>query len=161
MSVRIDFADSVTDFKKARTLFIDYSESLGFSLSFQGFEEELEHLPGEYAAPGGCILLAWDGLDCVGCACMRALSESVCEMKRLYVKPIYRGKGIGRMLAEKIVQLGSQKKYSRMQLDTLNKMKFAVELYKSLGFVERSPYYNNPHPEVIYFEIDLVKSTID
>ena len=158
MSFRIDFADSVTDFDVARNLFIDYAESLEFSLSFQGFEEELEHLPGKYAAPGGCILLAWDDLDCVGCAGMRPLSDNVCEMKRLYVKPVYRGTGLGRLLAEKIVQLGREKKYSRMQLDTLNSMHSAVGLYKSLGFVETDQYYNNPHPEVVFFELNLVKS---
>ena len=157
MSVRIDFADSVNDFDIARNLFIDYAESLEFSLSFQGFEQELEHLPGKYAAPGGCILLAWDELDCVGCAGMRPLSDNVCEMKRLYVKPVYRGTGLGRLLAEKIVQLGREKKYSRMQLDTLNSMHSAVELYKSLGFIETDPYYKNPHPEVLFFELNLMK----
>ena len=91
MSVRIDFAHSPADFDNARKLFIDYAESLGFSLSFQSFEDELEHLPGKYAAPEGCILLAWDELDCVGCAGLRPLSDDVCEMKRLYVKPLYRG----------------------------------------------------------------------
>ena len=131
MSVRIDFAHSPADFDNARKLFIDYAESLGFSLSFQGFEDELEHLPGKYAAPEGCILLAWDELDCVGCA------------------------GLGRLLAEKIVQLGIDKKYTRMQLDTLNSMQSAVGLYKSLGFVETDQYYNNPHPEVVFFELTL------
>ena len=85
MSVRIDFAQSPADFDNARKLFIDYAESLGFSLSFQGFENELEHLPGKYTAPGGCILLAWDELACVGCVGLRPLSNDVCEMKRLYV----------------------------------------------------------------------------
>ena len=159
MSVRIDFADSFADFDNARKLFIDYSESLGFSLSFQGFEEELEHLPEKYAEPGGCILLAWDELDCVGCVCIRPLSDDACEMKRLYVKPAYRGTGLGRLLAEKIVQLGSEKKYTKMLLDTLNSMQSAMELYKSLGFVKTEPYYNNPHPEVVFFELNLVKQT--
>ena len=155
MSVRIDFAYSFADFDNARKLFIDYSESLEFSLSFQGFEEELEHLPEKYAAPDGCILLAWDELDCVGCVCIRPLRNDVCEMKRLYVKPAYRGKGLGRLLAEKIVQLGIDKKYTRIQLDTLNSMLSAVGLYKSLGFVETDQYYNNPHPEVVVFELTL------
>ena len=155
MSVRIDFANSPADFDNARKLFIDYAESLGFSLSFQGFEDELENLPGKYAAPEGCILLAWDELDCVGCLCLRPLSDDVCEMKRLYVKPLYRGTGLGRLLAEKIVQLGIDKKYTRMQLDTLNSMQSAVGLYKSLGFVETDQYYNNPHPEVVFFELTL------
>ena len=102
MSVQIDFAHNPADFDNARKLFIDYAKSLGFSLSFQCFEDELEHLPGKYAAPEGCILLAWDDLDCVGCAGLRPLSDDVCEMKRLYVKPLYRGTGLGRLLAENL-----------------------------------------------------------
>jgi len=98
---------------------------------------------------------AWDELDCVGCVGLRPLSDDVCEMKRLYVKPLYRGTGLGRLLAEKIVQLGIDKKYTRMQLDTLNSMQSAVGLYKSLGFVETDQYYNNPHPEVGFFELTL------
>ena len=86
---------------------------------------------------------------------MRPLSDDVCEMKRLYVKPLYRGTGLGRLLAEKIVQLGIDKKYTRMQLDILNSMHSAVGLYKSLGFVETDQYYNNPHPEVVFFELTL------
>ena len=158
MSVRIDFANSPSEFDNARKLFIDYAESLGFSLSFQGFEDELGHLPGKYAGPIGCILLAWDELDClgcVGCVGLRPLSDDVCEIKRLYVKPLYRGTGLGRLLTEKIVQLGIDKKYTRMQLDTLNSMQSAVGLYKSLGFVEIDQYYNNPHPEVVFFELTL------
>ena len=137
MSVRIDLAQSPADFDNARKLFIDYAESLGFSLSFQGFEDELENLPGKYAAPEGCILLAWDELDCVGCAGLRPLSDDVCEMKRLYVKPLYRGTGLGRLLAEKIVQLGIVKKYTRMQLDTLNSMQSAVDSISLLGLLKQ------------------------
>ena len=155
ISVQIDFAHSQADFDNARKLFTDYAESLGFSLSFQSFENELGHLPGKFAEPEGCILLAWDELDCVDCAGLRPLSDDVCEMKRLYVKPLYRGTGLGRMLAEKIVQLGIDKKYTRMHLDTLNSMQSAVGLYKSLGFVETDQYYNNPHPEVMFFELTL------
>ena len=135
MSVRIDFAHSSADFDNARKLFIDYAESLGFSLSFQGFKDELEHIPGKYAAPEGCILLAQDELDCVGCPVLRPLRDDVCEMKRLYVKPLYRGTGLGRLLAEKIVQLGIDKIYQNT-VNTLNSMQSAVGLYKSLGFFE-------------------------
>ena len=86
---------------------------------------------------------------------MRPLSDDVCEMKRLYVKPLYRGTGLGRLLAEKFVQLGIEKKYVTMRLDTLNSMQSAVGLYKSLGFVETDQYYNNPHPEVVFFKLTL------
>jgi len=86
---------------------------------------------------------------------LRPLSDDVCEMKRLYVKTLYRGTGLRRLLAEKIVQLGIDKKYTRMQLDTLNSMQSAVGLYKSLGIVETDQYYNNPNSEVVFFELTL------
>ena len=159
MSVCIDFAESIADFDNAKQLFLEYADSPGFSLCFQGFEEELENLPGKYAAPDGCILLARDKLDCVGCVGLRPLNQNVCEMKRLYVKPAFRRIGLGRCLAERIVLQGSQKNYVRMQLDTLSNMKYAMKLYRSLGFVETDPYYNNPHPEVVFFEISLDKPT--
>ena len=122
---------------------------------FKALRTNWNIFPENTLAPEGCILLAWDELDCVGCAGLRPLSDDVCEMKRLYVKPLYRGTGLGRLLAEKIVQLGIDKKYTRMQLDTLNSMQSAVGLYKSLGFVETDQYYNNPHPEVVFFELTL------
>jgi len=159
MSIHIDFAESAIDFDNARQLFIEYADSLEFSLCFQGFEEELENLPGKYAAPEGCILLAWDVLECVGCVGLRPLNQNVCEMKRLYVKPAFRSTGLGRFLAEKIVKQSRQKNYLKMRLDTLSSMKYAMKLYRSLGFVETDPYYNNPHPEVVFFEITLDKLT--
>ena len=102
MSIRIDFAESKIDFDKARQLFLEYADSLGFSLSFQSFEEELENLPGKYASPDGCILLAWDELECVGCVGLRPLNQNVCEMKRLYVKPAFRRTGIGRFWPKRL-----------------------------------------------------------
>jgi ribosomal protein S18 acetylase RimI-like enzyme len=115
----------------------------------------LEFLPGKYAAPNGCILLAKIESVSVGCAALRPISNNVCEMKRLYVKPDYRGNGLGRKLAYKIVQLAIEKKYLTMQLDTLSSMHSAIGLYQSLGFVETTPYYNNPHPDVMFFEKTL------
>ena len=158
MVVQINFAQSQSDFDKARRLFIEYAETLGFSLCFQGFDEELENLPGKYATPDGCILLAWDELVCAGCVGLRPLSETVCEMKRLYVEPDYRGTGLGRLLAEKIVQFGAEKKYSKILLDTLSSMNSAQALYRSLGFFETEPYYDNPHPYVVYFEKNMTNS---
>jgi ribosomal protein S18 acetylase RimI-like enzyme len=155
MSVQINFAESPADFEYARQLFLEYADSLGFSLCFQGFDEELEFLPGKYAAPNGCILLAKIESVSVGCAALRPISNNVCEMKRLYVKPDYRGNGLGRKLAYKIVQLAIEKKYLKMQLDTLSSMHSAIGLYQSLGFVETTPYYNNPHPDVMFFEKTL------
>ena len=159
MVVQINFAQSQSDFDNARRLFIEYAETLGFSLCFQGFDEELENLPGKYATPDGCILLAWDELVCAGCVGLRPLSETVCEMKRLYVKPDYRGTGLGRLLAEKILRFAKEKNYSKIMLDTLSSMESAQALYRSLAFFETEPYYNNPHPEVVFFEKTLDKAS--
>ena len=125
---------------------------MGFSLCFQGFNQELEFIPGKYASPQGCILLARDKSVSVGCAALRPRSDDVCEMKRLDVKPEYRGAGLGRKLAEKIVKLGIKKYIQKMQLDILSSMYRAAGLYKSLVFVVTTPYYDNPHPNVLFYE---------
>ena len=125
---------------------------MGFILCFQGFDQELELLPGKYASPQGCILLARDKSVSVGCADLRPRSDDVCEMKRLNVKPEYRGAGLGRKLAEKIVKLGIKKYIQIMQLDTLSSMYRAIGLYKSLVFVVTIPYYDNLHPDVLFYE---------
>ena len=152
MRLRVNFAEGQSDFDIARLLFLEYAETLGFSLCFQGFDEELGNLPGKYALPNGCILLAWDELDCVGCVGLRPLSDSVSEMKRLYVKPAYRGTGLGRLLAENILKFAIESNYSKIMLDTLSSMESAQGLYRSLGFAEIAPYYLNPHPNVVFFE---------
>ena len=159
MSVNISFAETKSDFENTRKLFLEYAETLGFSLCFQGFDEELDNLPGKYSAPDGCILLAWDELDCVGCVGLRPLSDTVCEIKRLYVRPVYRGTGLGRSLAEKVLCFSNDNKYSKIMLDTLSSMKSAQALYKSLGFSKTEPYYDNPHPDVVYFEMELALQT--
>ena len=152
MPLRINFADSQNDYDSARLLFLEYAETLGFSLCFQGFDEELEKLPGKYSLPNGCLLLAWDELNCVGCVGLRPLSDTVCEMKRLYIKPAYRGTGLGRLLAEKILKFAIKSNYTKIMLDTLSSMESAQGLYRSLGFAEIAPYYHNPHPKVVFFE---------
>ncbi len=159
MSVKIYFAESQKDYEHARLLFLEYADSLGFSLCFQGFDEELKNLPGKYSEPEGCILLAWEHSSCVGCVGLRPLSNTVCEMKRLYVKLAYRGIGLGRLLAEKILRFAKEKNYSKIMLDTLSSMESAQTLYRSLGFFETEPYYNNPHPEVVFFEKTLDKAS--
>ena len=158
MPLRVSFAEGQSDFDISRLLFLEYAETLGFSLCFQGFDEELENLPGKYALPNGCILLAWDELECVGCVGLRPLSDSVSEMKRLYVKPAYRRTGLGRLLAEKILKFAIESNYSKIMLDTLSSMESAQGLYRSLGFAETAPYYHNPHPEVVFFE-KILKDT--
>mgnify|MGYP003959572837 FL=1 len=160
MPLRINFAESQSDFDISRLLFLEYAETLGFSLCFQGFDEELENLPGKYATPKGCILLAWDKLDCGGCVGLRPLNDTVCEMKRLYIKPAYRGTGLGRLLAEKILKFANESNYSKIVLDTLSSMDSAQGLYRSLGFAVTDPYYNNPHPDVVFYEKKLADPKI-
>ena len=152
MPLRINFAKSQSDFDTARLLFLEYAETLGFSLCFQGFDEELESLPGKYALPNGCIIQAWDELDCVGCVGLRPFGESASEMKRLYIKPAYRSKGLGRLLAENILKFAIKSNYTKIMLDTLRSMVSAQGLYRSLGFTETAPYYHNPHKDVVFFE---------
>ena len=161
MPLRINFAEGQSDFDIARLLFLEYADTLGFSLCFQYFDEELENLPGKYALPNGCILLAWNELDCVGCVGLRPLSDTVSEMKRLYVKPAYRGTGLGRLLVVKILKFAIESNYSKIMLDTLSSMESAQGLFRSLGFAETTAYYHNPHPEVVFFEFVLNNQAVD
>jgi putative acetyltransferase len=143
---------------EARRLFAEYAESLDFSLCFQGFDRELEGLPGEYAPPSGRLILAILGDSQAGCAALRKINESTCEMKRLYVRPEFRKKGIGRELAEQIIKVARQIGYKRMRLDTVPAMKEAVSLYHSLGFTEIAPYGENPIPGALFMELDLFRN---
>lgn len=154
-----------------RSLFLEYAESLGFDLCFQGFEEELATLPGLYAPPRGCILLALSDGEPAGVVAMRpliqksgpcdapggttehgaqVLEDGVCEMKRLWVRPGYRGRALGRLLAEAVVEEGRRAGYSAMVLDTLERMEAARALYASLGFEAMDAYYENPLEGVHY-----------
>jgi putative acetyltransferase len=149
------------DVEKVRNLFLEYAQSLGFSLCFQGFDRELAELPGEYAPPGGQLYLAIadsseNGPGIAGCVALRRAAESICEMKRLYVRPQFRGHGAGRSLAEEVIRLARQLGYERMRLDTIEpQMEQAVRLYRSLGFREIAPYRENPIPGALYMELEL------
>ena len=127
-----------------RELFLEYAQSLGFSLCFEGFDEELADLPGSYAPPDGCLLLATAGNAIAGCVGMCKLDAERCEMKRLYVRPQYRGKGLGRVLAEKIIAEARKAGYRTMYLDTLPEMAAAQKLYESMGFSTCAPYTDSP-----------------
>jgi ribosomal protein S18 acetylase RimI-like enzyme len=142
-----------------REIFREYAASLGVDLCFQNFELELAQLPGEYAAPQGALLLALVDGDVAGCGAMRPLPESdyanACEMKRLYVRPAFRHFGLGRMLAQALLDRGVQAGYSAMLLDTLDDMEAARGLYATLGFEEIPPYYFNPIAGAHYLKADL------
>jgi GNAT superfamily N-acetyltransferase len=149
-------AESLTQLAQTRELFLEYSQSLGFSLCFQGFDKELADLPGDYAPPEGRLLLAYYDAQLAACVALHKLEPGICEMKRLYLRPQFRGKGLGRALADRIITEARQIGYHRMRLDTVGPvMKDAVAMYRKIGFREIPPYRVNPMPGTIYMELRL------
>ncbi|MHC4398832.1 MAG: GNAT family N-acetyltransferase [Planctomycetota bacterium] len=148
-------AESPGEIEEVRRLFREYEAFLGVDLCFQRFEEELAGLPGKYAPPGGALMIGSTEDKVVGCVAIRELGDGVCEMKRLFVRPEFRGRGFGRKLASGAVNVARQIGYSLMRLDTLDRLTEAIRLYKSLGFRQTEPYYENPLPGVVYWELDL------
>jgi len=136
-------------------LFREYEAFLNVDLCFQGFEEELATLPGKYSHPGGELLIGLDGEKAVGCVAVRKLDDGVCEMKRLFVRPKVRKTGLGILLAQEIIVIAQGLGYSLMRLDTLDRLTVAMHLYETLGFKRTEPYYENPLPGVVYWELDL------
>ena len=149
-------AETPAQIVQARELFLEYAQSLGFSLCFQNFDQELAGLPGNYAPPDGRLLLAEFEGQLAGCVALHKLEPHICEMKRLYLRPQFRGQRLGRTLADRIIAEARQIGYRRMRLDTVEPvMKDAVAMYRKLGFKEIAPYCANPNAGVLYMELEI------
>jgi len=155
----LSIADEPELLARVRELFSEYAASLGIDLCFQNFDAELAKLPADYAEPSGALLLALVDGQPAGCGALRALPDvdypNACEMKRLYVRRPFRRFGLGRLLAQQLMDLATRAGYSTMLLDTLDDMESARELYASLGFEEIPPYYFNPIPGAHYLKAEL------
>jgi len=149
-------ADFPALIEQARTLFLEYAKSLNFDLCFQNFDKELAGLPGDYAPPGGRLLIAeYDG-KLAGCVASHKFADNICEMKRLYLRLAFRGLGLGRKLTERVIEEARAIGYQHMRLDTVEPaMKDAVALYGKLGFKTIAPYRVNPMPGTVYLELEL------
>lgn len=154
-AVKIVHAVAADHLEEIRQLFTEYEAFLGVDLCFQNFEQELASLPGKYGPPKGALLLAVDGPTGAGCVAVGKMDARVCEMKRLFVRPHYRGHGLGRRLACAAIDEARRIGYKTMRLDTLSTLTQALGLYKSLGFGETGPYYDNPLDGVVYLELAL------
>jgi putative acetyltransferase len=142
--------------EQARSLFLEYGSSLGFSLCFQSFDEELKSLPGAYGPPSGRLQLARYAGHAAGCVALRKLEAGICEMKRLYVRPADRGMGLGRILVERVIAEARIIGYERMRLDTIESaMKDAIALYRKMGFHEIAPYSAIPIEHALWMELRL------
>jgi len=149
-------AESPQQIAAVRELFLEYAQSLGFSLCFQGFDQELAALPGEYAPPAGRLMLATHDETAAGCVALHRLDDEHCEMKRLYVRPHFRGRGFGVHLAERIIADARQIGYKYLRLDTVEPvMRTAVAMYRRFGFHEIAPYRPNPIEGALYMELQL------
>jgi putative acetyltransferase len=153
--IRIIHATTKDHCQAARELFIQYADSLGFDLEFQGFSRELAELPGDYKSPSGCILLAASAEGYNGCVALRPLQNNICEMKRLFVLPQYQGRGIGRALADSVIGAARHIGYKKMRLDTVESMQAAQKLYNSLGFKMIGAYCHNPLEHPNFMELEL------
>jgi putative acetyltransferase len=154
--VDIQQAESASQIASIRELFLEYAQSLSFNLCFQSFDQELAGLPGDYGPPEGRLLLATLGASSVGCVALHSLGDSVCEMKRLYVRPQLRGKGFGKILAELVIAEAREIGYKQLRLDTVESdMRTAIAMYRKLGFREIEPYRLNPIEGALYMELQL------
>ena len=144
------------EIQETRRLIEEYAAWLGVDLCFQNFDKELAELPGDYVPPSGRLFLAVENDQVAGCVAIRKIAANMCEMKRLYVRPAFRGHGLGRTLTEKIIEAAREIGYARMRLDTLpRRMAPAIAMYRSLGFKTIEPYYDNPIEGVVFLELEL------
>jgi len=153
--MRICQASTAEQIALSRVLFEEYAGWLGIDLSYQGFAAELAGLPGSYAPPRGRLLLALASGEAAGCVALRPLEGMICEMKRLFVRPAFRGQRLGRLLAERVVEEARGIGYRTMRLDTLPCMHAAIQLYEALGFVRRAAYYQTPLGDTVFMELQL------
>lgn len=153
--MQIIAAHSPAQLPTVRELFTEYANSLDLDLRFQSFDCELAELPGKYAPPEGRLFLAMEHEQSAGCVALRKIGEGTCEMKRLYVRPAFRGKRLGRALADVVIAAAREIGYERMRLDTLSSMTAAIALYESLGFQRIAPYYDNPSGTAVFMELKL------
>ena len=153
--IQIVKANTETLVENAKELIREYAQSLEFDLEFQDFEKEMENFPGQYAPPRGCLYVALDANQPIGCVALRNLGQGVCEMKRLYVKPSLRGQKVGKLLAEIVIKAARDMGYDYMRLDTIPSMKQANMLYNALGFKQIAPYRFNPIEGATFFELNL------
>lgn len=157
--MKIVHATSQQEVDAVRRLFREYETYLNVDLCFQQFEAELANLPGKYAPPSGTLLLAMDGQKAVGCGALRnmaPMTDRTCEMKRLYLRPEARGRGIGKRIAHRLIREAVGLGYAAMVLDTLDRLTAAIHIYESLGFVPTEPYTDNPLPGVVYLKLNLL-----
>lgn len=144
------------DLPLIRSLFREYAAALGVDLCFQGFETELAELPGRYAQPAGGLWVAMHGAEPAGCVAFRSLDATTAEMKRLYVRPVFRGHGLGRRLVDQVMTAAKESGYLRICLDTLPAMGEAIRLYQQMGFRPIEPYYDNPVPGAMFLGRELM-----
>jgi len=153
-------AESPAQIAQVRELFLEYEQSLGVSLCFQNFDRELAGLPGDYAPPSGRLLLTELNGELAGCVALHEFEPKICEMKRLYLRPTFRGRGLGRVLAENVIAEARKIGYESMRLDTIEPiMKDAVAMYRKLGFQETAPYRPNPIAGAMYMELMLRRNS--
>ena len=154
-AVRVIHAETPDQIGTARSLFREYADWLAIDLSFQNFDEELAKLPGQYAPPDGRLVLALHGIETAGCVALRRFNDYACEMKRMWVRPQFRGEHTGGVLAEYVIVEARNIGYSEMLLDSLPSLTSALNLYKSLGFEVIAPYRYNPDPNAVFMRLRL------